>query len=108
MTKIGKNRPNRQNRAVNPKKSSITPTHTHTRCPTAVELRDDTRQLLAVAFWVAHTPDNTPEAPIYVRGMHSVASPASSATAHFTNGDAVLIEFDAGAQFGPRFEVRFA
>jgi hypothetical protein len=47
---------------------------------------------------VAHDPDNTPEAPIYVRGMRRVASNASNATAHFTNADAVLIEFDAGAR----------
>ncbi|KAG1665044.1 hypothetical protein FOA52_003220 [Chlamydomonas sp. UWO 241] len=60
-----------------------------------IELRSNTRELLAVAFWVPHTPVNTPEAPIYVCGMHSVASLASNATAHFTNGDAVLIEFDA-------------
>ncbi|KAG1668073.1 hypothetical protein FOA52_010483 [Chlamydomonas sp. UWO 241] len=68
-----------------------------TLTPSGIELRSSTRELLAVAFWVAHTPDNTPAAPIYVRGVHSVASPASKATAHFTNRDAVLIEFDASA-----------
>ncbi|KAG1657465.1 hypothetical protein FOA52_003001 [Chlamydomonas sp. UWO 241] len=62
-----------------------------------IELRSNSRELLAVAFWVAHTPDNTPKAPIFVRGVHSVASPASNATAHFKNGDAVLVEFNASA-----------
>ncbi|KAG1654711.1 hypothetical protein FOA52_005912 [Chlamydomonas sp. UWO 241] len=66
-----------------------------TLTPSGIELRNNTRQLLAVAFWVAHTPDNMPEAPIYVRGVHSVASPVSNATAQFTNKDAVMIEFDA-------------
>ncbi|KAG1659401.1 hypothetical protein FOA52_004403 [Chlamydomonas sp. UWO 241] len=68
-----------------------------TLTPSRIELCSNTRKLLAVAFWVAHTLDNKPDAPIYVRGVHSVASSASNATAHFTNGDAVLIEFDASA-----------
>ncbi|KAG1680443.1 hypothetical protein FOA52_015536 [Chlamydomonas sp. UWO 241] len=60
-----------------------------------IDLHRNTRELLAVAFWVAHTPDNAPEAPIYLRDVRSVASRASNATAHFTNEDAVLFEFDA-------------
>ncbi|KAG1660743.1 hypothetical protein FOA52_010617 [Chlamydomonas sp. UWO 241] len=68
-----------------------------TLTPSGIDLRSNTRELLAVAFWVAHAPDNTPEAPIYVRGVHSVASRASNATAHFINEDAVLVTFDADA-----------
>ncbi|KAG1666190.1 hypothetical protein FOA52_012037 [Chlamydomonas sp. UWO 241] len=77
-----------------------------TLTPSGIELRSNTRELLAVVFWVAHTPDNTPEAPIYVRGVHTVASLASNATTHFTNGDAVMIEFDADA--APNFTYRGA
>ncbi|KAG1666006.1 hypothetical protein FOA52_010916 [Chlamydomonas sp. UWO 241] len=34
-----------------------------TLTPSGIELRNNTRQLLAVAFWVAHTFDNTPGPP---------------------------------------------
>ncbi|KAG1666623.1 hypothetical protein FOA52_005832 [Chlamydomonas sp. UWO 241] len=69
-----------------------------TLTPSGSELQRNTRELLAVAFWVAHAPDNTPEAPIYVRDVRSVASGASNATAHFANENIVLFEFDAGEQ----------